>query len=389
MSAPVEDDDWVFDTVKQATFRKQQQSKHTVKRRKLSRIISDKDAETATAMIQSLDLDSAPLTSASPDYSPESSSTIRTPKPHLGSPIQQRKSSALTARRLSITTPTARRISRQPSGNNPTARRVSNQTKQPLGLDMSFGNGTSTVRQFRRVSSANVQQPPRSSGSDVVSISEDSQQNTSDAENQHPASSPIAAPVTKESILGRRAYVKCVDEAFQESYASTAPGPKQSALAKLAEAWSALDEVDPEGELLLLKSLFERIQGDPKLAAQIMPARVAAAQLASLRLASPTKRSSMSIHPGKDVLATPPSSPQKRDSATTKPTMNPQNPHMKSMRIQQGATATVRDKESRRGSVIDGKLPGQVEPGLEHVGLLADALYGRWSEGLRSRWPLS
>jgi len=32
-------------------------------------------------------------------------------------------------------------------------------------------------------------------------------------------------------------------------------------------------------------------------------------------------------------------------------------------------------------------MPGKVETGLEHIGMLADALYGRWSEGLRMRWP--
>lgn len=387
MSVPTEDDDWIFDTIKPATIRPPQFSKHTIKRRKLSKIISDDDAENTAAMMQSLDLGTAPLASDSPTYSPEQSSTIRTPKQYLKSPTQQRKSSALTARRLSGSTPTARRVSRQASGSTPTARRMSTHAKQPLGLDMSFGNGTSTVRQFRRVSSAGNHHVPRNSETAIVHISEDFQEGVSD-ENLHPAeSAPEPVPVTKESILGRRAYVKCVDPALQESYASTAPGPKQAALARLAEAWCLLDEVDPEGELLLLKTLFDRVQNDPKLAAQVMPTRVAAAQLASLRLASPTKRSSAVTE--KDVLATPPISPQKRDD-TPKLILAPQNPHLRALSRQQSTAGPEKEKERPRSrGGIEDKLPGNVEAGLEHVGLLADALYGRWSEGLRMRWPLA
>ncbi|GAB7351098.1 hypothetical protein MBLNU459_g1564t1 [Dothideomycetes sp. NU459] len=396
-----EADDWVFDTIKQATFR-QPSSKQTIKRRKLSRIPSDEgEGEETAAMLQRLDLNSAPLTS-SPVYSPDRSTTIRTPKPYINSPTQQRRPSALTARKISVSTPTARRVSRQASGSTPTARRVSGQAKQPLGLDMSFGNGTSTVRQFRRVSSANNQNAARAPPPAAVpdSIAEDSHQGGSDAENQAPLAVPAPVAVTKEAILGRRAYAKCIDAALQESYASTAPGPKQAAIAKVAEAWNVLDELDPEGELLLLKSIFERVQSDPKLAAQIMPARVAATQLASLRLpTSPTKRQTIVQEKERDSLATPPSSPQKRDG-TPKLVMAPQNPHLRSLRRQQSANALAleRDKDRDREresksraatAALEEKMPGRVESGLEHVGLLADALYGRWSEGLRVRWPLS
>ena len=389
MNAPTDEDDWVFDTLRPATFRQAQLSKHTMKRRKLSRVISDEDAEKAAAMLESMDLDSAPLSSSPPNYlSEDRSTTIRTPKPHLRSPIQERKPSMLAGQRVAVSTPTTRRNSRQVSGSTPTARRISAQAKQPLGLDMSFGNGTSTVRQFRRVSSGGHQAPRTSDATTSILVSED-QVDVSDAENQHP-SAPTAIPVTKESILGRRAYAKCIDPALQEAYASTAPGPKQAALSKLAEAWSHLDEVDPEGEILFLKSLLERVQNDPKLSAQIMPAQVASTQLATLRLASPVKRSP--IAPENDLLDTPPSSPQKRDG-TPKLVMAAQNPHLRSMQKLQSAAEVAADKIKEKGQSPKGpmedNLPGKVESGLEHVGLLADALYGRWSEGLRARWPLA
>lgn len=410
MHAPDADaDDWVFDTIKQATYR-QTIKKQTIKRRKLSRIPSvEGDGEEAAAMLQRLDLKSAPLAN-SPVYSPSRSTTIRTPKPHLDSPTQQRRSSALTARKISVSTPTARRVSRQVSGSTPTARRVSGQTKQPLGLDMSFGNGTSTVRQFRRVSSANTNHSAARSSPAINSspaaypdsIAEDSPQVSSDAENQAPGAVQAPVAASKEAVLGRRAYAKCIDSALQEAYASTAPGPKRAALSKVADAWDLLDQLDPEGELLLLKSIFERVQADPKLSAQLMPARVAATQLASLRLpTSPSKRPSVVVaaERGRDTLNTPPSSPVKREG-TPKLVMAPQNPHLKSLRRQQSATALAmerevaakeRERDNKRDLklAMEEKMPGKMEAGLEHVGMLADALYGRWSEGLKVRWPLS
>ena len=56
---------------------------------------------------------------------------------------------------------------------------------------------------------------------------------------------------------------------------------------------------------------------------------------------------------------------------------------MKKMRSSQQLYA---DKEK---SLLEEKMPGKVEPGMEHVGMLADVLYGRWTDGLRSRWPLA
>ncbi|KAK4890356.1 hypothetical protein LTR28_002617, partial [Elasticomyces elasticus] len=38
---------------------------------------------------------------------------------------------------------------------------------------------------------------------------------------------------------------------------------------------------------------------------------------------------------------------------------------------------------------LEEKMPGKTKPGMEHVGMLADVLYGRWSEGLRGRWGLA
>lgn len=419
MADPAEDNDWVFDTVRQPTYHQKKQSlhpaKHTFKKRRLSHLLDDIDVDTTAATMQTLDINSTPLHVDPSTYPEDNSSTIRTPKPPARPIISQSKSSHDDTNVSASITGTARRLSRRSSNATATARRLSGHPKQPLGLDMSFGNGTSTARQFRRVSSGGNHGPyQRPHVADAVSIAEDgTSEASSDAENQHPQSQPVQSiSATKESVLGRRAYAKCVDPAIQEAYASTAPGPKQAALAKLAEAWSLLDAVDPEGELLLLQSLFDKLQADPKLAARLMPARVASTQLASLRKGtSQTKRASTAVlTPPSDYdresTITPPASPtkdHKRESSSANPVVPPQTSQVKAVQTRRQSTAgaiSERDASallsenkkpgsSGKASLAEEKLPGKVVPGLEHISLLADALYGRWSEGLKSRWPLA
>jgi serine/threonine-protein kinase 24/25/MST4 len=348
LHAPTEEDDWVFDTVRPGTYQSQ-----TVKQRDPAHMIAwDSEAEDAFAAMERLD----PSLGDSPSYDP--AATIRNAKHTSNSPSRQTDPSAPT-RKVSGSTPTARRVSRQSSTSTHTTLRHSVQAKQPLGLDMSFGNGASTVRQFKRVPSGGAR--PSSSSSSQTAVD--------DTENQAPAAA-VMMPDTKEAILGRRAYVKCIDPALQELYASTAPGPKQTALARMAEAFSALDEADPEGELLLLKAIFERVQKDPRLAAQVMPI----SQLASLRSNTSVKKTPLVTE--KETLVTPPTSPFKSEMA----------PSTRSMRRQSAFVDSEREKVLRT-AILEDRMPGKVETGLEHIGMLADALYGRWSEGLRMRWP--
>ncbi|KAF2483761.1 kinase-like domain-containing protein [Neohortaea acidophila] len=446
MSSADEEDDWVFDTVrpsKNATRKAVNTAKHTVKRRKLQRIPSGNatNVENATAALEAMNLDAAPLgdiTNASTTGTTRDMSTIRTPKPRIAS---SRKVSAITARKISIASPTSRRVSRNISSHAPPTRPVSAAhpaSKQPLGPDMSFGNSTSTVRQFKRVSSgpkptiSPLQQPPQTTSSPI----EDPSPFDSDAENRpppvHPVVAPPSLPSTKEAILGRRAFTKALDPSFQETHASTSDQTKREALSHVAEAWSNLNAVDPEGELLLLKSMMDRIQADPKLASALLPARVVNAQLASLRgnrspvkgggkksgsvvvmvaeetaeetdaeamqTSTPTKGSNVR------TSSTPQQSPSKPQAQQQSPggarlVLNPQNPHLQRMRSGQQLSATTAEKDAKAlsspppppvmASLLDEKMPGRIEPGLEHVGLLGDVLFGRWAEGLRMRWPVA
>jgi serine/threonine-protein kinase 24/25/MST4 len=424
MNHDMEEDEWVFDTIRPSAqiAPPHLNGKHTIKRRKLERIPSGDSChmQSAVAAMEHLTIESTPLGLGSAPVTPmKEATTIRTPKIRNVSSTQRKISG--TSRKVSANSPVTRRVSRNVSGNTPTARRVSSQQvppmpRQPLGLDMSFGNGKSTVRQFRRVSSGNG---PSSPSHDFELSSPQDSVFDSDIENRAPKSqqnqNQAVVAATKESILGRRAFAKCLDPALQENCAATGDRTKREAMSKLAEAWSRLDEVDPEGELMLLKSMMDRIQSDSKLASVLLPQRVASAQLASLQQSSPIKAKLPSgLQQARDTtpqssptkssclngsvrLGTPTRSPSKHDinvaaAAAASPgklVLNPQNPHLKKMRSSQQQQQHS-SSSSPADQKFEDKMPGaRVEPGMEHTSMLADVLYGRWTEGLKVRWPLA
>lgn len=65
---------------------------------------------------------------------------------------------------------------------------------------------------------------------------------------------------TKEAQLGRRAYSRGVGLACQEVLGTTAEQEKREAISRLAEAWSDLEMVDPEGLYHIVKTMNERFQ---------------------------------------------------------------------------------------------------------------------------------
>ncbi len=206
LSPKEEQDEWVFDTIKAPPVAAPH---HTQKRRKISEIREDSQGPPED-MLKRLDINSAPIQHQSPPPS-----TVR----------------RATQRRVPSATKMGSPM-RRPSGQ-----------KQPLAPDMSFGNGGSTVRQFRRVSDNSPTVSPDAS-----------------IANRDENRPPLAETVTKEALMGRRAYTKVIDNAFQETYAQTGSQAKREAISKVADAWSALDAVDPEGEYHLLQLIMQKMQ---------------------------------------------------------------------------------------------------------------------------------
>jgi serine/threonine-protein kinase 24/25/MST4 len=136
-----------------------------------------------------------------------------------------------------------------PSSRRNYKKRRSSGIKQPLGVDLTFGNSPSTVRQFRRVSD---KIPAENSYSSQYSFGPD--------ENSSPKTL-FSEPNSKEAQLGRRAYSKAVGMACQEVLATTGDQEKREAISRLAEAWSDLEMVDPEGLYHILRTTNEKLQG--------------------------------------------------------------------------------------------------------------------------------
>lgn len=154
-------------------------------------------------------------------------------------PIPPKHAPNSTVRR----TPT---VDRSPSVRRPNAKRRSSGMKQPLGVDLSFGNSPSTVRQFRRVSDQ-----------DTADSGYASQYQPTD-ENASPRTP--TSETNKEAQLGRRAYSRGVGIACQEVLGTTADGEKREVISRLAEAWSDLEMVDPEGLYHVVRTMNEKFQ---------------------------------------------------------------------------------------------------------------------------------
>ncbi|KAL3476436.1 hypothetical protein BJX99DRAFT_246802 [Aspergillus californicus] len=217
--------------------------------------------------------------------------------------------------------PSLRRPKRQSSG-----------VKQPLGVDLTFGNSPSTVRQFRRVSDKAA-----------VPDSYPPQQNLGMDENTSPKS-VYSDTHSKEAQLGRRAYSKAVGHACQEVLGTTGDQEKREAISRLAEAWSDLEMADPEGLYHILRATNEKLMSDSKLSSLV------------------------------------PQAPQPESPQRPRLVLAQNNPHLKSHRRRQSTTTPEPNPQPQQA-------PGQSVPGMEHIKQLSDVLYQRWSEGLRNRWP--
>ncbi|KAM0204445.1 hypothetical protein ACHAPA_005558 [Fusarium lateritium] len=326
MTPKDEQQEWVFDTVKSVAPPK----RPTIKQhRKASSIFCAEEA------MKKMDLNDGPLGGTSP------------------APGTVRKS---TVRRTPSLAPST---SMQSSGSP----RASVAPKRPLQPDMSFGNSGSTMRLFRRVpsDSSSQGQGNRPASPDDVFCDENLPQQVA---------TPVE-PYGKEAVLGRRLYNRAVEPSLSELHAQTSAMQKREALAKLSDAFAALDAVDPEGAYHLMNSMVSAISQDNKLSAAI--------------LRQPAQKIPDDGTPQGTVIvknSTPAASPAKL-------TMSSGNPHLRSHRRRHADTPTMYEKNfDREKMAAEGRYPGQeARAGMEHCKQLSDVLYSRWVDGLRIRWP--
>lgn len=324
------DDDgaWVFDTVKSVAPPK----RPTIKHRKTSSLLV-----AAEEGFRKLDINEGPLGSSSPAVSTIRKSTVR----RTPSIIQVPSSYANGSPRGSIIAP-----------------------KRPLQPDMSFGNSGSTMRLFRRVpsdSSASMRGSRATSPDDDVFVDE----------NVPP---PVASPVephSKEALLGRRLYSKAVEPTLADLHAQTSAMQKREALAKLSEAFAALDAVDPEGAYHLMNNLVTAMSQDNKLNAAVLRQSV-------------QKVPDDGTPQGTVVVknSTPSASPAKLMLSSANPNYRSHRRRQLESPVSKG---TLREQDK---PAIEEKYPGrETQSGMEHCKQLSDVLYNRWADGLRIRWP--
>ena len=328
-----ENDGWVFDTVKSTVPPK----RPTVKHRKPSSIFSADEA------MRKLDLKDAPLGSSSP-----ATGTVRKATVRRQSSLAQRGSDTIATE--------------SPRGSRRGSVRATAVPKKPLQPDMSFGNSGSTMRLFRRV-------PSDGSTSGQMSA----QMNPDDVfcdENAPPVSASPIEPFGKEAVLGRRLYTKAVEPSLSELHAQTSAMQKREALAKLTEAFAALDAVDPEGAYHLMNNIVSSMSQDKKLDHAFLQ------QPAQKIPEDGTPQGTVVI---KSATTTP---------SPTKLILSSNNPHIKSHRRRQGESPLPKSAEKEFDRALESKFPGH-EPrsGMEHYRQLSDVLYNRWAEGLKLRWP--
>lgn len=326
MTPKDEQQEWVFDTVKSVA---PPPKRPTIKQhRKPSSIWNAEEA------MKKLDVKDGPLGGTSP------------------APGTVRKSTVRRAPSLA-----------QETSMRPGSPRGSIAPKRPLQPDMSFGNSGSTMRLFRRVPSdgSNGSQGNRPVSPDDVFCDENL---------PRPTTTPVE-PYGKEAVLGRRLYNKAVEPSLAELHAQTSAMQKREALAKLSDAFAALDAVDPEGAYHLMTSMVSLISQDNKLSATI--------------LRQPAQKIPGDGTPQGTVVVkntTPASSP-------TKLVMASNNPHLRSHRRRHADTPTMYEKNfDPEKLATENKYPGQeARSGMEHCKQLSDVLYSRWVDGLRIRWP--
>ena len=378
------EDDWLFDTVRpgaQMTSTVRHVSNGTQKRRRVSAKKPQTDvAEDAMQAMQGLSMEIQTPMKKAPENGQELNSTVR-------------KVSG-----------SGQKISTSPSVKRTTRKRLSSgQAKLPLGVNMSFGNSPSTVRQFRRFSpnaekenalemekNQTQQQQQQQQQQQPVTVLPETWKSSNmppptQAPIEHSTSGAVAAE-SKECIFGKRLYNKAIGISCQDVLNNTADQEKRETVSRLAEAFSDLEQTDPEGLYHIIRGVLVKIENDSKLI-RLLPASTQPPP-------RPTPTSQASTI---DTSSTAPTTPQKDGTANAARLVLAQNnPHLKSHHRRRQSAQTSSRASSGESWVASPRseerellklMPGHAKPGMEHTKNLADVLFDRWCDGLKMRWP--
>lgn len=277
--------------------------------------------------------------------------------------------------------------------------------RQPLQVDMSYGNQGTDARLFRRV-------PSDDSGSGSAGTSGTSrsgESHSSNAENLDPRRKPASDYASKEAALGHRLYVKAIEPTLAEVHAQTSAAKKRDALAKLSDAFALLDTVDPEGAHQLMQSMVAAMAKDRKLGpAYLHFAGVAKQQqppqedgkpatapegftygtvinMNKAHTSAPNSPAKLHIHT--NAAANLRSHRKRRESLAHDATNGNGRPvtPLTPSRTDRSDERKLRELEKAQ---LEARFPGrEAQPGMEHCKQLSEQLYNRWVGNLQGRWP--
>ncbi|KIW13486.1 hypothetical protein PV08_08674 [Exophiala spinifera] len=431
LSGAKEDDDWVFETVKAVPTMDSRRPMpfQTQKRRKVSSTVPDVVAEENTPkMVEQMTLD-------------EQQSPTKVTMRRIPSTQPERRPSA------DYTATTARRTTRK---------RLSShiQARQPLGVNMNFGNSPSTVRQFKRVSSnpsslsdlqdgtgegdenddptsSVVRTPSKKPGLGML-LGVDVQKSLlgEDERIEEPmqrlrigSNASVIAAQSKEAQLGRKLYAYAIGISCQDVLNETADEVKREGIARLAEAFSDLESLDPDGMYHIMRGVMDRMARDETLKSlipSVLPQPQPQPVLRQESGGSRRQKDGDKEHVSKQMLQTSPRkasdaiqanesrqvTPSTPRAQAQKLVLAQNNPHLKSHRRRQSAQVAARSRETSQGLFVppsplknaarlereqdddnEREMMNGLVGGLEHTRQLADVLFERWCEGLRVRWP--
>lgn len=414
LSNPKNEDDWVFETIK-AMPTVDLRGVQTQKRRKVERpnvdVQGDNSTDNAAQMMRDL-----ALSQGRNDESSPTKSTMRK--------ISQSKREELASGESSSTRRTAKK------------RLSSAQARQPLGVNMSFGNSPSTVRQFRRVSpsvlnhtneenedpSSSVIRTPSKAKPGLPQFADMDhsllEESKAEKSSRFPSTASTIVSESKEAKLGRKLYASAIGISCQDVLNDTGDEAKREAIARLAEAFSDLENVDPDGMYHIMNSIIKNMKEDgdlssmlpsgPTRPSSVIPQLSSSMLEAEQQVTSPTKASNTAVESPISANASrqvTPSTPT-RGNVGAKLLLAQNNPHLKSHRRRQSAQAAItrsrdtsfnasgtRSPDKRKTSLSneDADLEREIidgfKGGLEHNRQIADVLFDRWCEGLKVRWP--
>lgn len=371
-----QDDDWVFETVKAVPAR--QVSTNLTKRRRKAQSTSDFAwTVEATTMMEDMSLDRGTARRVSgrqEQHHPEANSSVRRSSTKMRVP--------------------------------------STQQRQPLGVNMSFGNSPSTTRQFRRVSpNSNAEnEDPLQSDTAVssplkmeVDSSEPSSRAASSSFDQGSviySPSPLSrfssqtstiTSESKEAALGRVLYSQAIGISCQNVLNETGNQAHREVISRLAEAFSDLEAADPEGLYHIMQSIVHKMDVEAKLK-EMLP-----------KTERPVLSRQASDNPVDcgTVQRTPSKAPrvvqhdESRNASPTKLVLAQNNPHLKSHRRRQSAQVASRESSQVWSPVkptkdaVEGELDKLMKKSsaLPHISAMEAGMYERWLDGLRVRWP--